>query len=283
MFDGNPFKLHLGAAGSAAGRERLLTAGWGVRIQPVPWLDLGASFPYKAARTRDPDSGRPIGVAGFGDVSLTAAWDILELANPSLLLRRCPDSGNRIWTPTDHFRFLKNPHLTLSGGLSAPTGPADIMDEDACDALDSRVQPGAGVWIPSLGLGYGQGFGSLIPGVGVRGAFPVGRDATRLRRSPSWSFSAGVTLRPKGNTESWAADLSIACDWVPGYSERGGAPVRGSRGSAVALSLGGSVGLGGGIVLAAQLSWEISDTRGHPENPWEPGLGGGLHLVVPCR
>jgi hypothetical protein len=91
-----------------------------------------------------------------------------------------------------------------------------------------------------------------------------------------------VTRRPKGKDENWALDLSLSFDWVACRSEMDGAPLPGSRGNSVSLALGGCVGLGRGIVLAARLSWVVADNQGHPDNPWQPGFGGGVHLIAPC-
>ncbi|MCU0723279.1 MAG: hypothetical protein MUC63_06645, partial [Planctomycetes bacterium] len=109
VFDDRPLKAFAGLSGSVRLEDRSFSASAGLKAYAAPWLDFEASVPWKWAQGHDHEENCAIETSGVGDLSLSAAFDVLELANPSLVLKRCDDEGKKVWVPTDHFRFVKNP------------------------------------------------------------------------------------------------------------------------------------------------------------------------------
>jgi len=96
--------------------------GWGIR----PWLSAYAVLPYYAKKVED----NSFNSAGFADMSLMGVIGLKW------------DAGLHLVPANESLDDLEDWHFTLYGGLTLPTGDADL--EDANGAID-----------PGMSLGFG--------------------------------------------------------------------------------------------------------------------------------
>ena len=151
--------------------------------------------PYKWSRWNDKASGLIQTVSGVGDPSLGVQFDLLEFLHPTQLRVRCPETGGWILARRDEDRLLKSPHLTLTGGVSAPFGRHDIEADNRVVA--ALYQPGAGVWMQTAGVFYSQGVGSVTPSLGATYLFSGNMNSAGYDRPDS------VTMVASGSWLVW--------------------------------------------------------------------------------
>lgn len=189
-FDGATVKIMAGAQGRFAGEDRFVSAGLGLKYFPAPWLSASAYVPYKWKSGIDTQTDRTVDLHGFGDISAAATLDLLELITPTMVVTRCPETGGPIVMMKDEDRVVKAPHLGISIGMSFPVG-AD-GHKDHWWVIPARYQPGAGVWMGSVGLNYSQGFGPVALGLFAAYAGSLGSNSTGLERPDLLSFGGSL-------------------------------------------------------------------------------------------
>jgi len=133
---------------------------------------------------------REVSAEGWADPSLSASFDILEMITPSMKKGRCPFTGKPLISMLDEEQFIKNPHLTISAGLTIPVGRADVRDHTW--VMPPNYQPGAGVYTGWAGLSYAQGIGEITPSLAITYMLGGGNNRVAYDAADSLTVSAGA-------------------------------------------------------------------------------------------
>ena len=189
-FDGSWVKLVAGTQTRFNDGDVFFSAGLGARFFASPWLNASVFLPYRWNVGEDAQTGRDVDLHGIGDLSLGVAFDLLELALPSMQRVACPETGGPILARLDDDGVIKSPHLTFSVQLSIPTGSAD--HKERWWFYPAQYQPGAGVFGTTASVFYAQGFGPVIPGLGVAYAYAGGENPAGYVRPDALVYSVGL-------------------------------------------------------------------------------------------
>ena len=164
--------------------------GLGVKVYPSSWVAVAAYLPWKWNVGRDDQTDREVDLKGLGDVSASAALDLLELISPNMIRTTCPETGGPLVALKDEDDFVKSPHLTFAAGVSLPTGAADHKVK--WWAYPPQYQPGAGVLSGGAGAYFSQGIGPVIPAVGVGYVFGGEENDLGYDKPDSLVYSASI-------------------------------------------------------------------------------------------
>jgi hypothetical protein len=211
------------------------TLSVGVKWYPSPWATLTLDIPYHDNDGVYQPTNRPVHASGLGDISLAASMDVLEMLNPSMAARICPDTGDTFYEALDEREFFKNPHLALSFGVTAPTGEHDLRDHTW--VLPRPYQLGAGVWTASAGFYFSQGIGRVTPGVGVYYTPASGANSVAYERDASVAYTAGLIWRIE-DASRWRLYASVTVTDPRGPDRLNGIPVALTGGETISASVG---------------------------------------------
>lgn len=183
-------KLLTGAQARYSDGDLFFSPGLGARYFPCSWLNASVYFPYHWNTGEDDQTGREVDLHGPGDLSMAASLDVLELADPSMIRVRCPQTGGPILALTDDEDLIKHPHLTFTAGMTVPTGKDDFQER--WWFYPAQYQPGAGVVTAYATAYYAQGIGPVTPGAGISYLFGGVENSAGYDRPDSLVYTAGI-------------------------------------------------------------------------------------------
>jgi len=161
-----------------------------VKVFPAPYLSVTGFLPHEWNAGVYEPTDREVSADGWADPSFSASWDIFEMLNPSIKKGTCPVTGKPLISMLDEEQFIKNPHLSVYAGFTAPVGRADIKDHTW--VVPPNYQPGAGVYTGWAGMSYAQGIGEITPSLAMTYMFGGGENSVAYDAADSLSLSASA-------------------------------------------------------------------------------------------